>query len=362
MRPVLIAGARPNFMKIAPILRELDRAGDRSYLIHTGQHYDEAMSDNLFRDLGLRTPDVNFAIGSASHAVQTARVMECFDAWLDAHPDVDTVVVVGDVNSTVGTTLVASKRGLPVAHVEAGLRSKDRAMPEEVNRIVTDALASWLLTPSPDGEANLIAEGVSPMRITAVGNVMVDSLFDALTRLPDDTAITRLGLAPKQYGLVTLHRPALVDDPTRFEPVVALLAELSERVPLVFPVHPRTRSRLESLHLPSTIKLLEPLGYLEFVAAQCNARVVLTDSGGVQEETTCLGVPCLTLRENTERPITVTEGTNVLVGMDPDTVRAAFSNAICARMVPRRPALWDGAAAQRIVAALRVRPEPGWFK
>lgn len=362
-RPVIIAGARPNFVKVAPLIRAFDAADLPAYLVHTGQHYDEALSLSLFRDLGMRKPDVNFGVGSGNHAAQTARVMTSFDDWVDNHP-VSEVIVVGDVNSTVACALVAAKRGIPVAHVEAGLRAFDRTMPEEVNRVVTDALSSWLLTPSADANANLIREGIGEDRIFLVGNIMVDSLENALLRLPERTVVQELGLSVCGYVLVTLHRPAMVDDPIRLEAMLRVLAVLSDRLPVIFPVHPRTRARIDelSLSLPLNLHLVTPMTYLDFVAAQAGARLVVTDSGGVQEETTCLGVTCLTARDNTERPITITEGTNTLVGTDPSVVLGAALGALDRPVVPRRPSLWDGQTAGRIVAALMEhRPDASWF-
>jgi UDP-N-acetylglucosamine 2-epimerase (non-hydrolysing) len=364
MYPVVIAGARPNFVKVAPLLHELERQHIGHRFLHTGQHYDEAMSDALFRDLAIPAPDANFGVGSGSHAAQTAQVMMRFDAWLDENPGIDRVIVVGDVNSTVACALVGAKRNLKVAHVEAGLRSGDRTMPEEINRIATDALSTWLLTPSPDADENLRREGAHPNRITLVGNIMVDSLFDGLTRLPAVTTVSELGLTAGSYGLATLHRASLVDDPAQLGPMLHALGELSESLPIVFPVHPRTRSRIigNSLTVPASVHLVPPLGYLDFLAAQAGARLVLTDSGGVQEETTCLGVPCLTVRASTERPITVSEGTNRVVGTDPaDVLREALRTLECPPKA-RRPELWDGHAAKRIVDALQLVPDEPWLR
>lgn len=349
---VVIAGARPNFMKVAPVLREFVRRGERPLLVHTGQHYDQAMSHSIFADLGLPTPDANLEVGSGSHAVQTARVMERFDAWMDEHPT-DLVVVVGDVNSSVACGLVAVKRDVAVAHVEAGLRSRDRTMPEEINRLIIDTMSRWLLTPSPDADANLLAEGIHPGRIRCVGNIMADSLFLAVDRSATSDVVARSGITGP-YALVTLHRPALVDDPERLADVLATLGELSAGIELLWPVHPRTRGRIAEfgLSVAPGIQLIDPLGYLDFVRAQANATMVLTDSGGVQEETTMLGIPCLTLRNNTERPITITEGTNTLVGFDRDRILQAASAAIAATSIPRRPALWDGRTAERIADVL----------
>jgi UDP-N-acetylglucosamine 2-epimerase (non-hydrolysing) len=362
MKPVVIAGARPNFMKVAPLMRALHDAGTSAQLVHTGQHYDDAMSGFFFRDLGMDPPTANLEVGSASHAVQTAKIMSRFDAWLDG-TEVDTVVVAGDVNSSAACALVASKRGLPVAHVEAGLRSFDRSMPEEINRLVVDVLATWLLTPSPDADENLLREGVAPERIFRVGNIMVDSLLDALDRAPDVTAIDRLGVGDR-YGLVTLHRPALVDDEAKLTGVLHALDEVGDVVPLVFPVHPRTRGKLAAVGWSGSprVHLVDPTGYLEFVRMEASAALVLTDSGGVQEETTCLGVPCLTLRDNTERPITVTQGTNRVVGTEPSAITAAAAEALRHAADARRPALWDGKTAKRIVDVLDTEvPASAWL-
>ena len=352
MRPVVIAAACPNFVKVAPLLAEMERRGMPASLVHTGQHYDAAMSDGFFADLGIQTPDANLQVGSGSHAEQTAGVLVAFERWvIDNKPDL--VIVVGDVNSTVACTLVAAKLGIPVAHVEAGLRSFDRTMPEEVNRIVVDGLAQWLLTPSIDADANLLAEGVHPSRIHRVGNIMVDSLLRNLERA------RALHCAPAhRFGLVTLHRPALVDEPDRLREVITALAEFSHELPLLFPAHPRTRQRLEALDFDDlgNITICEPVGYLESLCLQDAASLVLTDSGGMQEETTVLGVPCLTLRENTERPITISHGTNRLVGLDPARILHEARNTLTERAEPRRPDLWDGRTSERIVDLFEQPP------
>jgi UDP-N-acetylglucosamine 2-epimerase (non-hydrolysing) len=357
MKLAVIVGARPNFIKVAPLLPVLEEAGHQVSLIHTGQHYSADMSDSLFEELGIRAPDVNFGVGSGSHAVQTAAVMVAFDAWLENH-ECDAVVVIGDVNSTVACALVAAKRGVKIAHVEAGLRSRDRSMPEEINRIVTDSLSDWLFTPSADADENLIAEGVDPSRIFRVGNIMVDSLMAAMSRV-DPTAVREQFGMPEQFGLVTLHRPALVDKPDLFGPVLNELASLSAELPLCFPCHPRTAQRISELGFvpPSTLLLVGPTSYLESIALQDAATVVLTDSGGVQEETTCLGVRCLTLRDSTERPITVSEGTNQVIGTQPTAIRAATLAVLGATALHHRaprPALWDGQTAKRIALHLRL--------
>ena len=348
-----MAGARPNFMKIKPVLDALERRGAETVLVHTGQHYDAGMSDVFFEELGIRKPDHSLGVGSGTHAIQTGRVMTAFEPLLDElRPDI--VVVVGDVNSTLACTLVAAKANppVPVAHVEAGLRSGDWTMPEEVNRVVTDRLSRWLLAPSADAVDNLHAEGSSPDHIHLVGNVMVDTLLQNLDRAKRRPTLDELGLTPGAYGLVTLHRPATVDDPSILGPLLDALAYLSTEVSLLFPVHPRTRAVLSQRPIPATLRLVDPLGYLDFLALQASARVVLTDSGGIQEETTVLGIPCLTLRDNTERPITIEEGTNRLVGRDPQAIIDAAHEWLAAPPAPRRPALWDGKAAERIADAL----------
>jgi UDP-N-acetylglucosamine 2-epimerase (non-hydrolysing) len=357
MRLALVAGARPNFVKVAPLVRAFDERGWDTRLVHTGQHYDDAMSGSFFADLGMRPPDAELHAGSGRHGAQTARVMTRFESWLVEHP-VDTVVVVGDVNSTLACALVAAKADVPVAHVEAGLRSFDRTMPEEVNRILVDALSSWLLTPSADADENLRREGVHPGRVTCVGNVLVDSLHAARARARDSRVRDALGLGGR-FGLVTLHRPGLVEDPARLGGLLGALATLSEELPLVFPVHPRTRQMLGATRvvLPSSVVLCPPQRYLDFVALESDATLVLTDSGGVQEETTCLGVPCLTVRPSTERPITVEQGTNRVVGTDPAAVLAAARATLAHPPAARRPPLWDGRAAGRIADAI-ARPVP----
>ena len=351
MRVICVAGARPNFMKVKPVMDALERRGVQVQLVHTGQHYDAAMSDVFFDDIGLRAPDHHLEVGSGTHAQQTAGVMSAFEPLLDVvRPDV--VVVVGDVNSTVACALVAAKAGARVAHVEAGLRSRDWSMPEEVNRVVTDRLSDHLLAPSEDAVVNLRAEGYRDDQVHLVGNVMVDTLLGNLQRARAGDRLATYGVAPHAYGLVTLHRPANVDDPHVLGALMGALARISEECPLLFPVHPRTRQRLSELQLPPTITLTGPMGYLDFIALEASARIVLTDSGGIQEETTVLGVPCLTLRENTERPITVYEGTNVVVGCDPANIEAAGLRVLRDGVEPRRPALWDGAAGDRIAEVL----------
>lgn len=355
-RVVCVAGARPNFIKIKPVLDALERRGVETVLVHTGQHYDVEMSRVFFEDLGLRTPDYSLDVGSASHAVQTARILTAFEPLLEqVRPDV--VAVVGDVNSTVACALVAAKGGSYVAHVEAGLRSRDWSMPEEINRVVTDRISDYLLAPSQDAVDNLRGEGYREDQIHLVGNVMIDTLFANLARARQRPVLAQLGLEPGAYGLVTLHRPANVDDAAVLTGLVAALGEVAFECPLVFPVHPRTRPKLHAA-LPAGVRLVDPFGYLDFLALQADARLVLTDSGGVQEETTVLGIPCLTLRDNTERPITVSEGTNRVVGRNPANVIAAAKEVLAHPPEARKPALWDGKAGERIVTALLDNPRP----
>ena len=349
MRVLSIAGARPNFMKVAPVLRALTERGVDGTLVHTGQHYDPAMSATFFADLGLREPDVHLEVGSATHAVQTARVMERLEPVIsERRPDL--VVVVGDVNSTLAGALVCAKLGVPVAHVEAGLRSFDRTMPEEVNRVLTDQVSDLLFTTSPEAEGNLLREGVRAEGIHFVGNPMIDSLERHLEHARSSDVLERLGVDGGPYGLVTLHRPSNVDDADTLAGVLGALADVARELPLVFPAHPRTVKMIDRFGLDAGgVKLIEPLGYLEFLRLMADARLVLTDSGGIQEETTVLGVPCLTLRENTERPITIEMGTNRLVGSDPERIRGeALASVRGPRPVAARPPLWDGKAGERI--------------
>jgi len=356
MKKVLhIVGARPNFMKVAPIYRAIEARGLLTQvLVHTGQHYDVKMSDVFFADLGLPAPHIHLNVGSGSHAEQTARVMLALEkVCLEEKPDL--VSVVGDVNSTVAAALVTSKLHIPLAHVEAGLRSWDRSMPEEVNRLVVDRLADLLLTPSPDGDENLLKEGVEPSRIHFVGNVMIDSLLHAREAALELPTLQGLGLTPGGYGVCTLHRASNVDDVKVLGGLLSALAHVSRRLPIVFPVHPRTRKMLQEGGLSSVLeaapalKLVEPLGYLDFLCLTAQARLILTDSGGLQEESTALGVPCLTLRENTERPITVEVGTNLVVGTDPERIRTEALKVLDGQGKRGRiPEKWDGKSAERI--------------
>ena len=351
MRFVCVAGARPNFMKVKPVMDALERSGAHVDLVHSGQHYDANLSDVFFEELGIRAPDFSLGVGSGTHGQQTARVIEAFEPVVnELRPDM--VVVVGDVNSTVACSLVAAKAGCLLAHVEAGLRSRDWSMPEEINRVVTDRLSDYLLAPSADAVDNLRTEGYRDDQIHLVGNVMVDTLFANLERARARSIIGDLGLKEGGYALVTLHRPANVDDEATLGGLMEAIAPTAAELPFVFPAHPRTRQHLDRLEIPPGIELLDPVGYLDFISLEASAAVVLTDSGGVQEETTVLGIPCLTLRDNTERPITVSEGTNRVVGRDPARIREALADALEGRVPARRPELWDGHASDRIAAVL----------
>jgi UDP-N-acetylglucosamine 2-epimerase (non-hydrolysing) len=349
-----IVGARPNFMKVAPVMNALKTHKHVvQTLVHTGQHYDANMSDVFFEQLGIPAPDVNLAVGSGTHARQTAEIMTRFEpVLLERQPDI--VLVYGDVNSTVATALVCAKLGVRVGHVEAGLRSFDRTMPEEINRLVTDQLADLLFTPSEDGDFNLQKEGIPAEKIFRVGNVMIDSLVKLL---PAARRQNQNGL-PERYALVTLHRPANVDDSIILKRILESLLEVSQDLSVIFPAHPRTRKRIADFGLHADqLQILDPLSYLEFLGMQSRATVVITDSGGIQEETTYLGVPCLTLRENTERPVTVSLGTNVLVGRDSEKLRSELSRVLAGQAKKGTiPPLWDGHAGERIAALLAGEP------
>lgn len=352
-----VVGARPNFMKASPVIAALNQYKQvRQTLVHTGQHYDTNMSEIFFNQLGLPKPDINLGVGSASHAVQTAEIMIRFEqVILEARPDI--VLVYGDVNSTIAAALVCAKLMVPVAHVEAGLRSFDRKMPEEINRILTDRLATWLFTPSPDGNENLLAEGVAKEKIHFVGNVMIDTLVRLLPQIETNWPQVQEKLdVPERFGLVTLHRPSNVDDVSTLTDLLQALNEVGKDLPLILPIHPRTRQRIKEyglLPLVSRIRLVEPLGYLSFIGLQRYATVVITDSGGIQEETTFLGVPCLTVRENTERPITVMEGTNMLIGYDMSLLKQQVDKILSGeRKEGKIPDLWDGKAGTRIAQIL----------
>jgi UDP-N-acetylglucosamine 2-epimerase (non-hydrolysing) len=362
----LVAGARPNFMKVAPLLRELRKYPKmfRARLIHTGQHYDAEMSDVFFRDLELPRPDRVLGVGSGSHAEQTAKVMVAFEKiCVEERPDL--VVVVGDVNSTMACAIAAKKLCIAVAHVEAGLRSWDWTMPEEINRVVTDRISDILFTPSHDANENLFREGISADRIYFVGNVMIDSLLAHLPKTDSHDALQRFGIEAGNYATLTLHRPSNVDDPEVFRGIVDVMVELSGQLPIVWPVHPRSRKMLERLGLVQRIassrgmKLTDPVGYSDMLTLNRCARVILTDSGGLQEEATVLGVPCITLRQNTERPVTIEVGANRVVGNHPATIRSTV-HAVLKGNGPaiRIPELWDGKTAARIVDVL-IRLSPG---
>ena len=356
LKVMYIVGARPNFVKMAPVITEVRRLlpSGHHILVHTGQHYDPMMSAVIMEELGLPSPDYVLRVGSASHAVQTARAMERIEAVIDIERP-DLVIVSGDVNSTLAATLVAVKLGVPLAHVEAGLRSFDRTMPEEINRIVADAFSDHLFIHSDEARENLQAEGIAPDRIHFVGNTMIDTLVAMEDRFRGLGAASGLGLCAGEYLLVTLHRPALVDGPMLFD-VLDQLSRIAPEVPVVFPVHPRTRKRMESIALGPAVRLLDPLGYLEFLSLEADAGAVLTDSGGVQEESTYLGIPCFTLRENTERPVTVRAGTNTLLGLDPSRIADIPSAVREGVHSVHPPPGWDGHAAERIAAVICGEP------
>jgi UDP-N-acetylglucosamine 2-epimerase (non-hydrolysing) len=351
----IVAGARPNFVKVAPLLRAFDRRWPgRVQFINTGQHYDDAMSLAFFRDLGIRPPDVNLGVGSGSHGEQTARLLVGLEEALGAARP-RRVIVVGDVNSTMAAALVAAKLQIPVDHVEAGLRSFDRDMPEEINRLVTDAIADHLFASEPSGVRHLLSEGHSAKRVHMVGNVMIDSLVHALPDASSRRAYLQFGLARDGFGVVTLHRPSNVDSAQGLKRVMRELKRIARETPLLFPVHPRTAARMTALGISSSPQLLmvPPMGYLDFLSVLTGARFAITDSGGVQEETTYLGVPCLTLRTTTERPVTVSEGSNTLVGDDPKALLPLVLRLGKRRTAGiRRPRLWDGRAAERVAKIL----------
>jgi len=363
---VCVVGARPNYMKMAPLLRAFrsDPTAPRTLLVHTGQHYDVAMNDRLFADLKLRAPDVNLDVGSGTHAQQTAEIMQRFEPVVDAAQP-SCVVVVGDVNSTLACSLVAVKKAIPVVHVEAGLRSFDRLMPEEVNRLLTDQICDALYTTERSATENLRREGIPMERVHFVGNVMIDSLRTQLDRARHSSVLTRLKLQEKSYAVLTLHRPSNVDEQAAFVRILDALEEIARRLPIVFPAHPRTRKMIDELGLGPRVqsikdlRVVDPIGYLDFLRLESCARLVLTDSGGIQEETTVLGIPCITLRENTERPITVEMGTNTIAGTDTNKIVAAATRALDNPLPDsnvRIPEFWDGRAADRILDALLSEP------
>lgn len=365
MKIINVASARPNFMKVAPLLEAYKQYDDvEAQLLHTGQHYDYEMSKIFFDELGIPAPDHHLGVGSGSHAEQTAKVMIAFEKVLRKEQP-DWVVVVGDVNPTMACTIVANKMGVKVAHVEAGLRSYDRNMPEEINRVLTDSIADLLLTPSIDGNMNLVKEGIPERKIRFVGNIMIDTLFNMRKRSGESSILDDLGVIEKDYGLVTLHRPSNVDQQETLSSFVEILEQSAKDLPMVWPVHPRSRNRAkefglwERLEKITNLHLLEPVGYLDNVKLMDCARFVLTDSGGIQEETTALGVPCFTARENTERPITITEGTNTLVGTKKDDILNQISQYLDDEVSDDayrevKPLYWDGRTAERIVKEIRI--------
>lgn len=351
-----IVGARPNFMKVAPVMAALDALGERQLLVHTGQHYDANMSKIFFEELALPEPDVYLGVGSDTHARQTARIMTSLEDIVRRERP-DWVLVAGDVNSTVAAALVTAKEQIPLGHIEAGLRSFDRAMPEEVNRVVVDHLSDLLFVTEQSGLDNLAKEGVAAEKVHLVGNCMVDSLLSHRAKALAAAPWQAFDLEPQGYGLVTLHRPSNVDDEATLRSMLTTLGQISQRLPLLFPVHPRTRARIAdaAIELPPGLRLADPQPYLSFLALMAQARLVLTDSGGIQEETTALNVPCLTLRHNTERPVTVDRGSNRLVGTDPQAIIGGVDDVLAGRWrSAERPPLWDGRASQRIAALIQA--------
>ncbi|MHC4294420.1 MAG: non-hydrolyzing UDP-N-acetylglucosamine 2-epimerase [Planctomycetota bacterium] len=359
MKIICVVGARPNLVKIAALMKAFASVpAIEPVLVHTGQHYDAPMSDLFFRQLGIPEPDINLGVGSASHAEQTGKIMTAFEPVLSAHKP-DAVLVVGDVNSTIACGLVAVKLGVKLIHVEAGLRSFDRTMPEEINRLLTDAISDLLFCTEQSGVDNLRREGVSQEKVFLVGNVMVDTLLSNRERIEASTILSELHLAAGRYAVLTMHRPGNVDDPASFGGLLDAVEVIQRDIPVIFPVHPRTRKNLEGsvlgerLERMSDLKLTAPLGYLDFLKLMGSAAVVMTDSGGIQEETTILKVPHLTLRDNTERPVTVEMGSNRVVGTEPSRIIAAYREVIDGdAREPQTPPLWDGCAAERITAIL----------
>lgn len=362
MKIILICGARPNFMKIAPLVRALEDAGGfELLLVHTGQHYDRKMSELFFEELGIPEPDINLEVGSGTHAVQTAEIMKRFEPVLLEY-DPDYVLVVGDVNSTIACGMVAVKLGVKLIHVEAGLRSFDRTMPEEINRVLTDSISDLLFVSEPSGKDNLLKEGVDPLKIHYVGNVMIDTLLANKEKASRSTILQDLELTSGKYVTVTLHRPSNVDDKTVLSEIVTAFDEIQQKDKIVFSIHPRTRNNmrtmgvLERLEKMKNVKLIEPVGYIDFLKLLSESHVVMTDSGGIQEETTILGVPCLTLRNNTERPVTLTQGTNILVAQNRKAIIDAYKQCIGTDNSSKHiPEFWDGKAAERIAEVIQER-------
>jgi UDP-N-acetylglucosamine 2-epimerase (non-hydrolysing) len=362
MKIINVVGARPNFMKIAPIMDAMAKSKKiNPILLHTGQHYDEKMSDLFFNELQIPKPDIYLGVGSLSHAKQVARIMELFDdICINEKPD--GVLVVGDVNSTMACSLVAAKYGIKIIHVEAGLRSFDRNMPEEINRLVTDSIADLLLTPSADADENLLREGVAPDKIEMVGNVMIDTLYKFMPKFEHSRILEQMGLEPKGYVLVTLHRPSNVDEKNSLENILNVFTEISKKAKVVFPIHPRTLKNIKQFGLEEKINkmekliLCEPLGYIDFQRLMSKSGLVITDSGGVQEETTVLGIPCITVRENTERPVTISRGSNELTGNNYEKITSLATDAFNGKWKKCEiPELWDGKASERIVKVLESR-------